>query len=159
MRIRLRHIVLTIIILSILLLCMYPLLGHPRVFSVHRDIDINSGDVRVEIYACFFRIKNEIQVTPFSQEIRRLGIRVPEKRLWKRAQTKLLTWKYIGYQYGGTIVKCNFLIKVLDATNVPDQDRLVILKRVLMSLQKGKGMIAKAEINDQLQALSKKLGK
>ena len=135
MRIKARRIVLSIIILSILLLGMYPLLGHPRVFSIKDDCDINSGDVRRQIYVCFFRIKNEIHETAFSREVRRLGILVGEERIWKSTYKKVLTIKCIYIPFGGTIAKCNFLIEMFDVAKVSDQDRLEILERVFISLQ------------------------
>ncbi|HUT45411.1 MAG TPA: hypothetical protein VMX36_03965 [Sedimentisphaerales bacterium] len=80
MRVRAKHIVLGVIIFAAVSLGTYPLLKHPRVFSICKDIDLNSGDVREQINACFLRIKDEVQTTPFSREVRRLGIAVPEER-------------------------------------------------------------------------------
>jgi hypothetical protein len=116
------------------------LLGVPRVFSINRDFDLNSGDVRYYTYVCFLKINEDIQTTPFSQEVRRLGIDVPQERKWMPTHTKLFTILrkiYINYVYGGTPTKCNFLITVFDEVNVPDENRHIILQEIITILQSG----------------------
>jgi len=46
MRIRICYLVLSIVALLLLAVCVEFLLGVPRVFSINRDFDLNSGDVR-----------------------------------------------------------------------------------------------------------------
>jgi hypothetical protein len=87
----------------LLVVCVEFLLGFPRVFSINSDFDLNSGDVRDYTYVCFLKINEEIQTTPFSQEVRRLGIDVPQERKWVGTYTKLFTILrkiYICYVYG-----------------------------------------------------------
>lgn len=137
MTIKIEHLVLTIVTLLLLVVCVYYLLGFPRVFSINKDFDLNSGEIRVYEYICFLKIKDEIQVTPFSQEIRRLSIDVSKERNWIPVQTKLLISKYINYSYGGIPANCNFLIAMFDQANLSDENRRITLKEIITILQRG----------------------
>ena len=99
----------TILITLIILRCAI-LRNHPDFFSLyinHYDIDINSGDGRHQIYICSFRVKNQIHQTTFSQEVRRLGIPVSEKRIWKCFSTGTINIKSLDTPYVKTYNKNN----------------------------------------------------
>lgn len=116
------------------------LLGFPHIFSINRGLDLNSGDERVYVYVCFLKIKDDIKTTPFSREVRRLGIAVPQERKWIGTHTKLFTILRkidIYYVYGGTPTQCNFLIWLFDYGNVPDDNRRIILQQIFTILQSG----------------------
>jgi len=133
----------------------------PRVFSINSDFDLNNGDVRVQNYACFLKIKDEIQTTPFSQEVRRLGIDVPQERKWVRTSTKLLRLlsdTHICYVYGGIPAGCDFLIKMFDDRNVSEENRRIILQRIITILQSGDRNVPRM-IEDELQAVAEKVYK
>lgn len=140
MKIKIRHLLFILVVLLLLVVCVDFLLGFPRVFSINTDFDLNSGDERVYVYVCFLKIKDEIQTTPFSQEVRRIGIDVPQERKWVGTSTKLLrliTKRYICPVYGGVPAECNFLIKVFDMVNVSDENRRIILQEIITILQSG----------------------
>jgi hypothetical protein len=133
-------------------------MDYPRVFSINTDIDVNSGDTRLRMYICFLQIKHEIQTTPFSQEVRRLAIDVRQERKWMPTHTTLLSYRRIDYVYGGTPGQCKFLIKIFNDGNVPDEERRVIIERILTILQSGDRRAA-AMVEDEVQALAERVYK
>jgi len=162
MKIKIRYFVICLVALLLLVVCVDLLLGVPRVFSINTDFDLNSGDERVYVYVCFLKIKDKIQTTPFSQEIRRLGIYVPQERKWVGTSTKLLrliTKRYICYVYGGVPAECNFLIWLFDKSNVPDENRRIILQKFIKILQSGDHRNVPQMITEELQAEAEKVFK
>ena len=157
MRIKTIHLILTIVALLLLVMCVYYLLGFPRVFSINKDFDLNSGDIRVYEYICFLKIKDEIQVTPFSQEIRRLSIDIPKERNWITVQTKLLISKYINYPYGGIPADCNFLVAVFDHAKLSDENRRITLQEIISILKRGDRKVPHM-INEKVTNEAEKLG-
>jgi len=118
------------------LVLLLPLSGRPFVYSSIGDIDINSGDLRWQTYLFSLLIKEEIQETYFSREVRRLGIPVGQDRIWEH-RIMITLFRRRGYQYGGTVVDLAELINILNSTDTSDQDRIAILQRALTALQKG----------------------
>ncbi len=148
-----RRITISIVILVVLVCLMYLLLRHPRAYSIIGDVDINSGDVRTQKYVCLVRIKNEINTTRFSREVRRLGIEIPEDHLWERIRTEEgLVSKKINYRYADALTDCIQATLAFEINNVPDEKRKVILKEMLENLRDGK----LNEIKEQLKALKDK---
>ena len=98
------------------------------------DIDVNSGDLRLQDYLFSFKIMDEIRETPFSLEVRRLGIPVGENRKWERATTGTLT-RHLSHQYSYAIGYCIQLVHILDSSNTPEKERIAILQKVLTYLQ------------------------
>jgi len=162
MKIKIRYLLFILVALLLLAVCVEFLLGVPRVFSINTDFDLNSGDVRVYTYFCYLKIKDEIKTTPFSQEVRRLGVEVPQERKWVGTSTKLFTILrkiYICYVYGGTPGECNFLIAMFDQVNLPDEKRRVILQEITMILQSGDHRNVPRVITEELQAEAEKVYK
>ena len=146
----------------LLVLCVDYLLGVPRVFSINKDFDLNSGDEGVYVYVCFLKIKDEIHTTPFSREIRRLGIAVPQERKWILTSMKLLrliTKRYICPIYVGTPAECNFLTGLFDYGDVPDENRRIILQEILTILQTGDHRNVPRMITEKVQIESEKIFK
>ncbi|MFC1637218.1 hypothetical protein ACFL5Z_20560 [Planctomycetota bacterium] len=156
--IRFHHLLLSFLVFLLLVMSVYFLLDLPHVFNISRDIDVNSGDVRVKIEVCYFRIKDEIQKTPFSEEVRRLGINVSHVRKWVPTHTKLLSNKRIYYIYGGTPAKCKLLVKMFNDGNVSEEDRRAILQKFLNILQSGDRHL-ETKIEAELQVLAEKVYK
>lgn len=158
MRIRPRHIILGIIIFAAAFFGIYPSLANPRVFSICQDIDLNSGDIQEQINVCFVRIKDEVQTTPFSREVRRLGIVVPQERRWVRAYTKVLTIACIFHLYGETFSQCNSVMRMFEDGHIPDEERLIIVKRILTNWQ-SKDPRDLHKVNEELEATAEKVYK
>lgn len=159
MRIRIIHLILIIVVLLLLVVCVEFLLGFPRVFSINRDFDLNSGDVRWYTYVCFLKIKDEIKTTQFSQEVRRLDIDVPQERKWVPTHIKFLIFKYINYVYGRTPEECNYLIKLFDKGNVSEENRRIILQKFMKILQTGDRRNVSLMTKKEVQAEAKKVYK
>ena len=160
MKIKIRYFVISLVVLLLLVVCVDFLLGFPRVFSINRDFDLNSGDERVYIYACFLKIKDKIQTTPFSREIRRLGIDIPQERRWIITHTKvfmILHDKYICPVYGGVPTECNFLIWLFDHGNVSDKNRRITLQEIITILQSKDRRNVPRMITEKVQAETEKL--
>ena len=148
---RVEYLALCVVILVLLAIVLFPLLGSHRVYRVRTYIDINSGDVRTETTICSLPINDEIRVTQFSQEVRRLGVAIPKNPKWKPVVTRGLTGSDLGHTLSPVIGQCKLLMDIFVQENVPDEERLVVLKSILGSLEKGE--LAKHEIDDQLRAL------
>lgn len=162
MKIKIRHFVISLIVLLFIVVFVDYLLGIPRVFSINRDFDFNSGDERVYVYVCFLKIKAEIKTTPFSREIRRLDIDVPKERKWITTHTKvfmILHKKYICPVYGGVPTDCNFLTAMFDQVNLPDENRRIILQEIMTILQSGDKHNVSRMITEKVQAESEKIFK
>ncbi len=148
-----RHITLSFAAILLVILGAWELLYVTGMYWVHRDVDVNTGDIRTQSYVCLVRVRDEIEASPFSQEVRRLGIGVGKERVWKRAGTRLPGRGFVCFRYGGAVANCDFLVRLLDGVETPDEGRRVILQSVLTSLQAGD----LAAIDKQLQALAEKL--
>jgi hypothetical protein len=121
-----------------LLLFFWPLLGHPWIFCRGTDIDINSGDTRHAVYVFSLCVKNEIQESDLSREVRRLRIGVPATRAWKRAfESYLVEGSHIDYSYGSVVVTCGQLLSILDETKASDEERRIALETLMTSLRTG----------------------
>lgn len=136
--------------------------GPRNLFSLyinHYDIDINSGDGRHQIYLCSFLIKNQIQPNPFSQELRRLGIPVSEKRIWKNFSTGTLNIRCISSHYAKIYGQNASIVKILNAANAPDQDRIDIMQRALAILQIEDWRKRNQEMDDLMKTVIEKYWK
>lgn len=159
MKIKIRYFIIAPIVLFLLAEGIYYLLGFPRVYSINMDFDLNSGDVRLYKYICFLKTKDKIKTTLFSQEVRRLGINVPQERKWMPTNTKFIIFKHVRYVYEGTPGECNHLIKLLDKGNVSDDDRLIILKKLIKILHTGDHRNVPRLIREEIQAEARKVYK
>ena len=163
MKIKVRHLLFILVALLLLVVCVEFLveflLGFPRIYSISMDFDLNSGDVRWYTYACLVKIKDEIKTTQFSQEVRRLGINVPQERKWVPTYTKFLIFKDILYVYGQTPTDCNYLIKLFDKGNVSDENRRIILQKFITILQTGDHRNVPLMITEEIQAEAEKVYK
>ncbi len=129
---------LSIAVAAVLLLFAVPLFAHrPWTYSARRAIDVNSGDVLDRVVVCGMRISEDIHPSAFSEELRRLKIDVSQKRRWMQVDAVVLRGRPISYRYGGTIDKCNLLIKLFDTCQIPDTQRPAILVEALIILQNG----------------------
>jgi hypothetical protein len=143
------------ILLGGLILLLRPLLGEPWVFRRCTDIDLNSGGTRDVAYVFSLCVKNRIQESDLSREVRRLGIDVPGTRVWKRAfESYLVEGVYIDYSYGGVVATCGQLLRILDLTEASDQERRVALEMLLTSLRTGDPR----QTQDQLHLLMDEIG-
>ena len=138
----------------VVLLGALPLLTYPWVFSNQEAIDVNSGDTMHRIYICGLPIRESTQTTAFSREVRRLGIDVRGVRDWKRVDAGVLIGRPISYRYSGVPDVCDFLVRLLDTTETPDEDRSHILKEALTALQSGEI----SHLDTLLKAAGSKLG-
>ena len=103
--------------------------------SNHRDIDINSGDLRQRTFFLDLPTVTHVKQSPFSREVRRLNIPAPEARVWKPMTVSTGTRETVE-QYAGAIEDCDFLLEYLKSLRVPDEERVTILSRALSNLQK-----------------------
>jgi hypothetical protein len=115
---------------SILLLCGC----QQGMLSVHRDLDINSGDVSRLVFILHMQVGARIDETPFSREVRRLGIHTEDTRAWRPMSVRTLT-SYCWKRYDGAINDCNFLVQMLALMKMADEERSAILEKALSNLQ------------------------
>jgi hypothetical protein len=107
------------------------------IVTAQKDADANSGDVRKQVFFLGMPMSDRITESPFSHEIRRLGIDIPEARNWK--PMILATSKpYKGEPYNMAIWDCDFLLEMLGLLGVSDEERRTILQGALSDLQTDK---------------------
>jgi len=109
----------------------------PLIFRIETDLDVNSGDIRQRKYICSILVEDNIQTTPFSQEIRRLGLILNKERIWERAEGKIKLNQYGRSKYRIAINMCNLLVDMFDDYNISDEDRFIILQNAFKNLQAG----------------------
>ena len=159
MRIRAENVIVSLSIGLVLVALLVPLLGDPRLYRIDKYIDANSGDLRVQVYICSLQAESYVKSTPFSKEVRRLGIPIAENRMWRPVSTRCLRGgRHIHYTYRKTIRKCDELMEMFDQRNVPDEDRRIILQNVLAALQSERGRKLSA-IDAELNSLAERVRK
>ena len=141
---------------ALLLIGIFILLVHPRVFITNTYMDVNSGDVRAVTTLRGLRIWDNVRTTPFSREVRRLGIAVPKDRVWRLARTEqaMLMGTHSHARLDPVRHDLGLLMEIFIIGNVPDQERLVILESILESL---KNKRPASEIRDQIKAVEEKV--
>lgn len=160
MKLRMSHITAATVVLTILW-CGW-LLGRPSL-SLYRltEIDINSGDFRVGMYAGMLPVsRRRIQKTPLSREVRRLGIVIPAKRAWKPAFMSIRrpSGSDILCTYSLAVSAENLLCRVLDQTGTPDEDRRIVLGKAMAALRTQGPFHAEEEAHLPADALAEKHG-
>jgi hypothetical protein len=93
--------------------------------------------MRRRLVVAGFGIREEIQPTPFSLEVRRVGILVPGTPRWERTSTHLLFGRPLSFKYAEAVADCRMIIKLLGALNVSDQERISMLESTLIYLRQG----------------------
>jgi hypothetical protein len=147
---RTENLILALGIGLVLVFLLVPLLSSPWLYRIDKSIDANSGDRRVQVHMCTLQTKSYVESTPFSQEVRRLGIPIAENRMWRTVSTRCLRrGRHIHYTYRRTIRKCDELMEMFDQGNVPDEDRRVIIQNILAALQ--------SEMGEKLSAIDAEL--
>jgi hypothetical protein len=140
-------------LLVLLMLCLWPLLNHPRIVNTRTAVDINSGDYREETTLFGVKIADKVRRSTFSAETRRLGIQVSEKPIWRYMYRQGLTGRQNTLEYGWAVHNVDLLVPLLNALEIPDNEREVILRETLRSLQAGRI----DEIDEQMRALGSRL--
>ena len=87
-------------------------------------VDINSGDVRGATIA----------ETPLSKEVRRLGIAVPAERKWMLMSSHN-DGTYVDSVYRFVPGVGAMLVRLLDETHTPDEERRVTLEKFMTNLR------------------------
>jgi hypothetical protein len=110
----------------LLLLVTIHILRHPWwLYCARTAIDVHSGDIARRTYVCDRKVRETIEETAFSREVRRLGIALPEGRYWRSA----------GGRYGYLIGDCRLVVLAMDELRMPDAERAVLLKEILTIIQ------------------------
>ncbi len=146
MEVRPASIVCIVVVLALSVLCSWLLLDQAWLYCAHTDIDINSGDTRYQVRIFSLLVTTEIRESALSREIRRLGIAVSPTRAWKRtSEARIVNASDSYYLYGSVIVQCLYLLNVLDHVNASDEERRVILCKLMTSLQTGDAQRAREQ--------------
>lgn len=130
------HLIIWGIVIILIILLGLPLTGLPFIYSRNTDVDINSGDVRKRTILFTFIVKEEIEQTPFSREVRRLGIPINVNRKWEHASTSALTMHGTA-RYDSSCRRCITIVAIFNDIDMPDNERTTILQSVLTCLQTG----------------------
>lgn len=130
------HLIIWIAVTILVILLGSFLIGVPFVYNKSTDIDINSGDIRIRTVVFSFIKSEKIEQTPFSKEVRRLGIPIDENRSWKYGSSYILTIGGHSQSWISYLI-CETIVKMFNDIDMPDDERKAILQKVLMSLQTG----------------------
>jgi hypothetical protein len=118
----------------------------PPLSYVETQMDINSGDVRDRIYIFGVSVTRKVDETPLSREVRRLGIAIPEAPEWQFMNGHSSGGVFSDGWLGSAWAACCGLVSLLDRTRTPDEDRRVVLQKVLKILKTGSPFDARTEI-------------
>ena len=126
--------ILLLAVIVVLILIMLDFKGiTPNITEYKAFVDLNSGDTRYQRFIFSLKVKDKIRKTLFSEEVRRLGIDIPNERIWKFKSGKYFRFSSTKISDGYSIVtpKLNKLLLVFKVYNIPDNERIVIIKEVL----------------------------
>ena len=114
------------------------LVGYPWLFRVDRSVDVNSGDVLRQVRICGVQVGETAEATAFSDEMRRLGVQMPEDRRWERLSVQALGGRtLVSYSRDGILTRCSFLVRVMQELDLPHDERIAVLRKALASLEVG----------------------
>ena len=121
----------------------------PWITSTYESVDVNTGDIRRQVYVCHLQIRDKVRVTPFSQEVRRLDLCTHETPHWEVMHQRVYQKRASSNEYHVAIEGCNILRRYFDLLALPDESRKSILQEALQHLQ----MRQSAEIEQQCTLL------
>lgn len=108
----------------------------PVALYFRTEMDLNSGDVRGLISISDEPPRYGIYETNLSREVRRLGIRIPEKRQWLRIDgSGYYGGVYIDNPYSDLPPDTREVLRLLDEVNASDEERRDVLERLMTSLR------------------------
>lgn len=143
--------------LFLLVLCVWPLLSQPWIFTRSADLDINSGKLRHQTHVFSVLVSEDTEESILSREVRRLGIQTPATPVWKRMiESYLMSSKHIDYTYGRLFAMSGQLLTVLDLVKASDDEGHSVIERLMSVLQSGDSghadrqiLLLMAEIGDR----------
>ena len=105
----------------------------PNITESKGLIDLNSGECRYQRYVFSLKVKDKITATPFSEEVRRLGIEIPNERIWKYMSGRYfrLSAHVISDGYYSVNAKFSKLLLIFEMYNIPDNERIAAIEEVL----------------------------
>jgi hypothetical protein len=136
-----RRFIYAVLVLGILTIgFMLPiLLGWDEFCCLHTDIDIYTGDVRKQRYIAFMKVSESVTPTKFSNLVREMLDDRNEEPVWMRVETTetLFYRVYIYSPWHGSIRACEFFVRYVEETNVPEARKRELLKQCLSDLRNG----------------------
>ncbi len=139
----------------LLLLVAGSAVRQPWIFEKRTAIDVHSGDVRTQIRVLGIECREQVRTSVFSREVRRLGIEIPEERMWTDMYYHSLMGRVFASRYAPALHHSVLIVDLLDRMKASDEDRRIIVERVLRHLRQGQF----DEIYEQFGALVKGRGK
>jgi hypothetical protein len=121
--------------------------GRDEVCCVHRDIDVNSGEVRERQYIGCVLIRKNISSTPYSKLVGKF-VGDSERRQWEWASTETCFGSNISNNVlGDAMGSCNSLARLLDMNDIAEARRAALLKESLELLRNGDDESLEAMVN------------
>ncbi len=109
----------------------------PWIIRIYESVDVNSGDICRQTYVCGLQIRDAVRITPFSREVRRLGLYPHEAPHWEVMHTRFGHKRPSSNKYHAAIEGCNGLIEYFDVLALPDESRKSIVQEALQNLETG----------------------
>ena len=157
MKKRILFILLSIVVVIFILIILAEVFGI-CLFESRGYIDLNSGDQKFESYICSLKIISTTHPTPFSREVHRLGIDLPDgcRLVYMSGTSSILPFLTKIHRSG----KYRELYSLLYwfpfyflENNIPDNDRITICQQALNCMKKENVY----DIENALKELQKKL--
>ncbi len=110
------------------MLCVIALLRCDESYCVHTDIDVHSGDIRVQKYTCFVKVSDHVTQTPFSVLVRKLLGERPDVE-WRRVTTTgtFLRGVHVAGPWHDAMFMCDSFMKTLDTENLSEARQRTLL--------------------------------
>ena len=143
---RLINYILGFIALLLLGLIFLPTLMYNRWLTrVDQYVDLNSLENRKQTYVFNILIEDKIEKTELSKEVRRLGISVPDERIWERWGSFSLFGGPGGNLYTEALTNFNSLLRAFEFFDIPDKERVEFMQKTLKCLQSDSSPLNKAQ--------------
>ena len=140
MQIRKNRVIYAVLFLLIVLISIISLAPkYDKVYCTYKDIDVNSGRIRVTKYILFIKVRQNILETEMSKKVKELNIDKDEP-IWKNDTIKDTIFLYKKYPIGkwhGAIYACESFCKFIPLNEYPESKQRELLKICLKHLKEG----------------------
>ncbi len=121
------------VVTAILVGCLLiSVVGWDRVYALHRDIDISSGDVRESRVLLGFTLSKNVKETRFSRYSRMYG--TPAAPVWVRDSTSA-PGTFIMYENCGFISMTDKAVDICNSLELDDGQRRCAILKILSALR------------------------
>ncbi len=146
----------TILLMSVVILYflikIIDFIYNPNIYSTDNYTDLYSGDIKVEKYFLSLKIKEDIYLTEFSNEVRRLGINIPDNRKWSSRNSEKYSLGLFPELIDGVglyiEVYLNMIMSDFIKYKISDSVRITIIQEVLSCIKNNNAQEVRIALKD-----------